>query len=163
MGTACSSISMDWADKVDAQTLHDAWSTYNTNFAAREQKINKADFEQYVSKAGYYTTIPLSKLTDEAKFQVSNMNLTRLSAESIEEAYPYTDNPRGEQDIKSVEYFVNTTEQISPIIMIKTGKTNYVLLDGMHRLVASKLRSGLDHAEISALILPSNRGTFNYY
>ena len=157
-GCVCNSAPplIDWADSVDAQTLQDAWETYKTHFAKKQGRkvISQLEFEKYSAGLKNYTTIPLSDFVNNKKIQVSNMNRARLSADTAEEAYPPTDNPRGEQDIKSVEYLVNTTHEVSPIVMVRTGKTSYILLDGMHRLVASKLRSGLEDAQISVLIIP---------
>ena len=53
-----------------------------------------------------------------------------------EEAYPLDDRPRGMDDIVSVKY--HTNHPISPIVIVKE-KHREILLDSVHRLIATKL------------------------
>jgi len=74
----------------------------------------------------------LSKFTD-----VSNFDKNRLKDSAVK-AFPLNDRPRGIDDIKSVKYHQNQIKNkiISPIwIVCKNNK--YILIDGVHRIVAS--------------------------
>ena len=80
--------------------------------------------------------IPLSIFANNG---VENFNSVRLK-ESAVKAYPLDDRPRGNADISSVEYHQNQIKQqngtINPIwLLYKNNK--HVLLDGVHRIIAS--------------------------
>lgn len=62
--------------------------------------------------------------------------MNRLLAKTIEEAYPPNNRPRGIEDIKLVKYHMKHND--SPIVIIKE-KDREILVDGVHRLIASKL------------------------
>ena len=64
-----------------------------------------------------------------------------------EDAYPVNNRPRGQNDIDSVNYAIQTTEQIDPIALFKT-KNKTFLLDGAHRIVAAYLTGSNIHAAI---------------
>lgn len=75
---------------------------------------------------------PLSKFTD-----VNNFDKNRLQ-DSAAKSFPLNNRPRGLDDIKSVKYHQNQIKNktISPIwIVFKNNK--YILIDGVHRIVAS--------------------------
>lgn len=58
--------------------------------------------------------------------------------DSAAKSFPLNDRPRGIDDIKSVKYHQNQIKNkiISPIwIVFKNNK--YILIDGVHRIVAS--------------------------
>jgi ParB-like chromosome segregation protein Spo0J len=68
---------------------------------------------------------------------------------TAEDFYPKNDrNTNRTDDIKSVKYHVNTFNQVSPIVIIKKNN-KYIKLDGVHRLVAAKIRK----SKIRVLIL----------
>ncbi len=73
---------------------------------------------------------------------VENFNPERLKKRAIL-AYPLNDRPRGDKDIKSVKFYQNlikNKKNISAIWLIyKNGK--YILLDGVHRIVASYIEN----------------------
>lgn len=69
--------------------------------------------------------------------KVDNFNPERLQS-SASKAYPKSDRPRGERDLKSVKYYqrkLKKGEQITPIWLKKKGGRS-ILLDGAHRVVA---------------------------
>ena len=66
---------------------------------------------------------------------IENLNVNRLQATSIQEAY--SDMPRGIDDIKSVKYHMKN-KNTSPCIIVNY-MNRLILLDGMHRLVAASL------------------------
>ena len=69
---------------------------------------------------------------------VKNFDPKRLQ-ESALKAYPITNRPRGENDIKSVKFYQKQLKQkinIHPIWMIYQDE-KYILMDGAHRIVAS--------------------------
>ena len=80
--------------------------------------------------------IPLSIFANNNDME--NFNSVRLK-ESAVKAYPLDDRPRGNADISSVEYHQNQIKQqndIDPIwLLYKNNK--HVLLDGVHRIIAS--------------------------
>ena len=71
--------------------------------------------------------------------KVDNFDPNRLQ-KTAEKAYPLPNGrPRGDKDISSVEFYQNQIKQnlgILPIWMIQQNN-KYVLLDGVHRIVAS--------------------------
>ena len=72
--------------------------------------------------------LPMSTFTN-----VENFNPNRLQ-KSAKNAFPINDRPRGDKDISSVEYHRKQIQ--TPIwLIIKQNKT-YLLLDGVHRIVA---------------------------
>ena len=71
--------------------------------------------------------LPMTTFTN-----VENFNPNRLQ-KSAENAFPINDRPRGDKDISSVEYHRKQIQ--TPIWLIKQNKT-YLLLDGVHRIVA---------------------------
>jgi hypothetical protein len=78
--------------------------------------------------------IPLSKFSKD----IDNFNPDRLQNSPIK-AYPLNDRPRGNDDISSVKYYqkqIHKEKDITPIWMIQKNK-KYILLDGVHRIVAS--------------------------
>lgn len=73
-----------------------------------------------------------------SKFRnINNFDVNRLQ-KSVYKAYPINNRPRGNDDIKSVKYYLKRDE-IPPIFLImKNGK--YTLLDGAHRVVACYIK-----------------------
>ena len=79
--------------------------------------------------------IPLSMFANNG---IENFNSDRLKDSAVK-AYPLDDRPRGNVDISSVEYHQSQIKQqndIDPIWLVYKNK-KYVLLDGVHRIVAS--------------------------
>lgn len=78
--------------------------------------------------------LPISKFISN----VFNFNPNRLQKSAVK-AYPLNNRPRGNADITSVKYYQKQIQQkkdIMPIWMIYKDK-KYILLDGVHRIVAS--------------------------
>ncbi len=81
--------------------------------------------------------IPLSTFQ-----HVENFNPERLQKSAIQ-AYPLHNRPRGDKDIKSVQYYQKLIQQknnITPIWMIQKNN-KYILLDGAHRIVANYIEN----------------------
>ena len=77
---------------------------------------------------------PMSNCRNKLK----NFDSNRLKKTAIK-AYPLTNRPRGDDDIKSVKFNqkqIKNKNNIIPIWIVETKKNNYVLLDGAHRIVA---------------------------
>lgn len=89
---------------------------------------------------------PLSKCK-----KLNNFNPERLQL-SATKAYPPNDRPRGNKDISSVKYYqklIKNELNILPIfILLKNNQngsmSNYILLDGAHRIVASHIENKLN-------------------
>jgi hypothetical protein len=67
-----------------------------------------------------------------------NFDLKRLQ-NTAEEAYPINNRPRGDDDINSVFFHqkqIQNGESLEPIWIV-VRNNNYILLDGVHRIVAS--------------------------
>ena len=84
--------------------------------------------------------IPLSIFSNiEDTNKVDNFDPNRLQ-KTAEQSYPLPyGRPRGDKDISSVKFYQNQIKQnleITPIWMIQQNK-QYILLDGVHRIVAS--------------------------
>jgi hypothetical protein len=70
--------------------------------------------------------------------KVDNFNPSRLQQSAIK-AYPLNDRPRGDKDINSVRFHQEQLQQkinIAPIWIVRKNN-KYILLDGVHRIVAS--------------------------
>jgi hypothetical protein len=79
--------------------------------------------------------IPLTTFNNN---NISNFNSDRLQKSAVK-AYPLNNRPRGNKDISSVKYYqkqIQQKKEIIPIWMIKKND-KYILLDGVHRIVAS--------------------------
>jgi hypothetical protein len=103
-------------------------------FENREDATMAHIFESKLDK------IPLSLFKDTNK--VDNFDPNRLQP-TAEQAYPLPNGrPRGDKDISSVKFYQKQIQQkqdITPIWMIQQGN-KYILLDGVHRIVASYIQ-----------------------
>ena len=78
------------------------------------------------------------ELSNYNKPFITNINKNRLSS-TPELAYPENDRPRGDSDLKSVEFHqskLRNGESLEPIWIIEKMGKRYIL-DGFHRLAAS--------------------------
>jgi hypothetical protein len=84
----------------------------------------------------------LEKLPLSIFKNVDNFNPERLQYSAVK-AFPINDRPRGNDDILSVKYYqkqIQDHKEITPIwVAIKNNK--YILLDGVHRIVASYIEN----------------------
>jgi len=74
--------------------------------------------------------------------ELINFNPQRLQKTAVK-AYPLDNRPRGDIDIKSVKFYqkqLQMKKEIDPIWIIKKND-NYILLDGVHRIVASYIEN----------------------
>ena len=86
---------------------------------------------------GFLQVFPISKC-----YELSNFNPCRLSIEP----YPENNRPRGDDDIQSVLYHrqhIRQTGDTEPIWIIFL-ENRFILLDGVHRIVASYLENKED-------------------
>tara|TARA_R110002153_G_C13308990_1_gene496268 strand:+ start:2289 stop:2702 length:414 start_codon:yes stop_codon:yes gene_type:complete len=123
---------MNWADYCSHPVLKDAWETYKTHFTGINPNVN---IEHFIGAD--YRNVKLKELKSG---KIENLSVERMSALSADIAY--SDRPRGAStDVQSVLYHMSHT--CSPIVILETtdptGVTRYILLDGMHRLVAASL------------------------
>lgn len=91
--------------------------------------------------------IPLSIFKDVDNFDPNRLQLT------AEDAYPLPNRrPRGDKDISSVKFYQNQIQQQKEVIPIWLIQQNnkFVLLDGVHRIVASYIE---DNKYINAYII----------
>ena len=86
---------------------------------------------------GFLQVFPISKC-----YELSNFNPCRLSIEP----YPENNRPRGDDDINSVLYHRQTIRQTGDTepIWIIFLENRFILLDGVHRIVASYLENKQD-------------------
>ena len=93
-------------------------------------------------KDGSYSCIfnsKLGKINIKEFKNMENFNPDRLQ-KSGSKAYPLSNKPRGIRDLKSVKYHreqIKKVGSVEPIWIYKRGNGKYVLLDGVHRVVAS--------------------------
>jgi hypothetical protein len=82
------------------------------------------------------------ELSNYNKPFITNINKNRLSS-TPELAYPENDRPRGDNDLKSVEFHrskLQNGESLEPIWIIEKKGKRYIL-DGFHRLAASYIEN----------------------
>jgi hypothetical protein len=129
-----------WADKVSEATIKDSWGTWKTHFSYNNPEITYENFLNAVNN-GEYKTISIN---DFLALKVENQRLEKyINAKTAQEAYPPEDRPRHEDDISSVNYFLQTDSLVSPIIVARVHKDNaihYIKLDGVHRLIAAAIK-----------------------
>ncbi len=126
---------MNWASSVDIYTFNDAWHTWDNYF--RKKYSRDTDFKKFYKSVldCEYVKLTVNKIK---KMKVDNISYARLDATNVEEAYE--DRPRGDADLESIYYHLDTKECVSPIVIVYV-KSKYILLDGMHRLVASHFKN----------------------
>lgn len=80
------------------------------------------------------------KTVDKTEFDRLNVQNHRadVNATTIDEIFPPEDRPRGEADISSIKYFMESGNDVDPIMVLKYDNELYVI-DGVHRLVAAYL------------------------
>lgn len=125
---------MNWSNAIDIYTFNSAWRTWDEFYRKKYKKTFKfKQFYESTLKAHYtYHTIAAIK-----RLGVENLYLERLKAKTPEEAY--SDRPRGQADVDSVYYHMETDECVSPVVMIKVNN-RLIMLDGVHRIVAANFR-----------------------
>lgn len=78
-----------------------------------------------------------------SKFKKNNIKYfdsKRLKSKSIEEAYPENNRPKGEYNIKSVEFHSDLIKKnVFPLIWVVCKNKEYYLIHGSHKIVASHL------------------------
>ena len=122
------------------QTLKDAIDTAVTMHIFK----NRYDAAETFIFSSYEKKLPISLFK-----KVDNFNPDRLK-DSVVKAYPPHDRPRGNKDIKSVNWHIkHLSDFTQPIVLVKK-KDRYILLDGAHRIVAHHIAK---KRHISALIV----------
>ena len=111
------------------QVLHDSIETsvLLKLFKRKEEATMKHIFNSEL------ISFPLSNCKN-----LNNFNPDRLQPSAVK-AYPLHNRPRGDDDISSVKYYqkqIKKNLDIQPIWIIKKN-SDYILLDGAHRIVAS--------------------------
>lgn len=139
--SSCQHHTLNWDKAIDQATQKDSWATWQQNYAYLSKRvISKELFMKTMGKASCQNISP----EDFLALNIENHRLDRYpNARSAEEAYPLNDRPRGDKDISSVNYFLQTTHPVSPITVIKfidkERKARLVKLDGVHRLMAAAI------------------------
>jgi hypothetical protein len=140
-----------WRTKPPREVLRDAQSTLQTlhksmDAAAPGDVKRPPPISQMTHRFVWWTISKMRKLG------VQNAGLHRAlkaqRAGKIAAAYPQDNRPRGDKDIQSVMWHIETLSgsnrsRVSPIVVWKykprTRLTQYCLLDGVHRLVAAAM------------------------
>lgn len=132
-----------WAENLSLETIEHSWGTWNDFFRENiKLNINREIFDR-ILRNGIYKTISIAEFLS---LNIENQRVNEYKrATTAEEAYPEHDRPRGQKDIDSVNYFLNTKECVSPIIIAtvtdKNGLKHHIKLDGVHRLIAALIRN----------------------
>lgn len=105
-----------------------------------ETSITLGIFKSYKIAVSYHILNGVLQLFPITKcYELFNFNNCRLSTNP----YPINNRPRGDNDIKSVLYHrqnIRQTGYTEPIWIIFT-KNRFILLDGVHRIVATYLEN----------------------
>jgi hypothetical protein len=129
-----------WAERIDEETYRDSWITWDTYFRKKVKPIvDEGRFKQAI-KQGHLIFMSISEIKG---LPIENAGFQRLAAKTAEEAYPENDRPRGDVDIESVKYHLQTKNKVSPITIARVtdlqGRQRLIKLDGVHRLVAASI------------------------
>ena len=99
-----------------------------------------------------------SKLVKISLSIFNNNNVNNFSSDRLQNtpelAYPIHNRPRGDRDIRSVEYFQKQIKSdidlLPPIWLVNLNANNkYILLDGSHRIIACYIENIQDiHAYV---------------
>lgn len=116
-----------WYNMLDNQTLKDATETAKNLYG-----INIT----------YYKSI---MLTPEQFDKLNVLNHRAQLNKSLEEIFPYNDQPRGYKDITSVKYHM--THKSYPVVLL-FYQNQFIVLDGVHRIVAAYLTNSPIYAFI---------------
>jgi len=121
---------MNWLNTIDLSTFNNSYETYKRHF--KNKYTPSLSFTKFYKQSllGKYKLYSIKELQN---LNVINLNYDRL-VKDIKDAYP--DKPRGDEDIKSIKYSMENV--VSPICIMKIN-SKYILLDGMHRIVASNI------------------------
>lgn len=139
MDWSAADSTLKWNERIDIDTFVNAFHTYRT---VVDEKETMEEFAIKLTRRATYMYVTIRDLVDTKR--IVNLGRHRLEADTAEEAYPPHDRPRGyEQDVQRVVDLTQSTSPISPVVIIADpqDKTD-VFLDGMHRLVAAKLKAG---------------------
>lgn len=131
---------LNWGKTVSSETIADSWGTWHTNFSAYNPTVDHSGFMRAVA-SGAYKTLSIDEFLS---LNIQNQRLARyLDAKTAEEAYPKHDRPRAQEDIDSVNYLLETSDEISPIIVARVSQPDdpiYIKLDGAHRIIAAAIK-----------------------
>ena len=121
---------MNWLNTIYLSTFNNSYETYIRHF--KNKYTPSLSFTKFYKQSllGKYKLYSIKELQN---LNVINLNYDRL-VKDIKDAYP--DKPRGDEDIKSIKYSMENV--VSPICIMKIN-SKYILLDGMHRIVASNI------------------------
>lgn len=100
---------------------------------------NKAEGKKIFKTFSVIKKIPITKFE---KNKIINFNSNRIkNIKDAYDAYPENDRPRGIADIKSVNHHIRRLKGGKKlyVYLFATKKNDYILLDGAHRIVATKL------------------------
>lgn len=131
---------MKWSNEINLSTFWDSWWTYRENFMDKNMTLD--EFTKICINDSTYKDMSIQTLLDD--YETHNIGKHRLDTNTPEEAYPSNDRPRGQKDIETIKSLIKSNECIPPIVFIQSGdkKSSWICLDGIHRLVAAKLRGG---------------------
>lgn len=128
-------IQNTFTKKPTQDCITDAISTYEKYYLKSYGEIKKFKFVEH----------KIATIEQMRTWNMLNIGWNRLQS-TPEKAYPENDRPRGDSDIASINYALNIIDgkierdgKLSPIIVFEVqGKK--ILLDGVHRMVASYIR-----------------------
>lgn len=106
-----------WYKFADTQSLRDATETARTVYGV---KIKQSEYTQFT-------------IDEFENLHAENHRAVR--GKSLVEIFPANDRPRGQQDIDSVKYHIS--HQSHPIILLKMDNSRWIVLDGVHRIIAA--------------------------
>jgi hypothetical protein len=71
---------------------------------------------------------------------IKNFQSDRLKGKTLEKAYPEDNRPKGDYNIKSVEYHRDLiSKKLNPLIWVAHKNNNYYLIHGSHKIIAAHL------------------------
>jgi hypothetical protein len=137
-----------WSNKPNIQTLNDAYATWNDYY---RDNINSKFIETFDDFLKIYECCGVMKNVNMSSLDNIENSRHKINGKTPEEYYPKKNRPRGEKDIESVKYYIRTKKYVSPIVIINIDNRR-IKLDGVHRIIAAKLRKS--KIRICEIIIP---------
>jgi hypothetical protein len=149
---------MLWAELITTKTRAAAYSTFRALFGGPIRVIKTAYKDLTIHQ------IQQLRVSNAGMHRVSRIIAALKSEHDVKKlaqrGYPKSDRPRKGADISSVIYHATTKRKISPVVICKYKprgrRTQYVLLDGVHRLVSAAVTGSRVRVAVVACATPSS-------
>ena len=124
---------MRWAERVDVETLNDAYGVWDALYRAGENPA--------VAFRTFFKRVLAAGCSDLSPEEVRALGITNVEAVRFSRTpFPRGNRVRpGDEDMRSVRHSMKRGTVASPIVLARTRTRGLLLLDGLHRIAAANL------------------------